>query len=89
MSNDWQIKLTLQAEKDLESLDASIRQRIVEKLHWLVANFSSVVSIPLNNTWKDYCKLRVGDWRVVYQPDHKLKTIIVYNVGRRDKVYKP
>ncbi|MEK7209031.1 MAG: type II toxin-antitoxin system RelE/ParE family toxin [Patescibacteria group bacterium] len=87
-SDDWQIKFTFQAEKDLKRLDVQIRQRVAEKLHWLTVNFSLTTAVSLNNTWKDYYKLRVGDWRIIYQPDHKLKIIIVYNIGRRDEIYK-
>ena len=48
MSDDWQIKFTLQAEKDLKRLDGQICQRVAEKLHWLAANFLLAMVVPLD-----------------------------------------
>lgn len=37
---------------------------------------------------EDNCRLRVGDYRVVYAVDEKEKTITVYRVRHRKDVYR-
>ena len=75
-----------------KKLKQSIKEKQLGKLKDLRTTLAS-----LHWTLTDWCpmtgrsNLLSGPKRilVVYQPDHKLKTIIVYNIGRRDKVYKP
>jgi mRNA interferase RelE/StbE len=33
-------------------------------------------------------KLRVGDWRVMYEVNHNDKVVTVHKVGHRKEVYK-
>jgi len=51
-------------------------------------NFTEIVPEPLSNVWKDYFKLRIGDWRVVYQIEHKTSLLVIHNIELRDKIYK-
>jgi mRNA-degrading endonuclease RelE of RelBE toxin-antitoxin system len=44
---EWKFELTKEAEEDLERLDYSIRDRIVEKLKWFRENFEQVTPLPL------------------------------------------
>lgn len=84
----WSLDFTLDAEKDLAALDRSIRCRIIEKLEWLVDNFDVIIPQILNGEFKDFYKLRVEDWRVIYKIDWSKGLITVYYIDRRDKVYK-
>lgn len=84
----WQVILTREAEKDLDDLDSSIRNRIVQKLVWMRDNFDTVVPIPLGGLWRGFFKLRVGDWRVIYEIETKKRIVIIHQLGLRDKIYK-
>lgn len=33
-------------------------------------------------------KVRVGDWRVFFWVDHKNKDLVLYDIDKRDYVYK-
>ncbi|MDP3012862.1 MAG: type II toxin-antitoxin system RelE/ParE family toxin [Candidatus Subteraquimicrobiales bacterium] len=77
-----------EAEKDLVKFDREIRRRVIDKLDWLLENFESIFPEILTGEFKEFYKLRVGDWRVMYKVNWSNKTIIVCYVDRRDKVYK-
>lgn len=86
--NSWETKFTPESENDLRALDKTIQGRVVAKIQWLEKNFPNVIPEPLSNKWKDFYKLRVGDWRIVYQIEYRDKFIIIYRVDRRDRIYK-
>ena len=87
MSN-WIVRLKNDAEDDLAKLDKSIRQRVLDKLGWLEENFDDVLPLPLSNELAGFCKLRVGDWRVVYLVESEKKAILVMAIRHRKDVYK-
>ena len=85
---DWQLFFTKEAQDDLDKLDESLCQRIIAKVVWLNDNFDQTVHLPLGFDWKGFYKLRVGDWRVVYEFDKMKKEIFIHRIENRDKVYK-
>lgn len=86
--NEWRFSITREAESGLERLDAKVRHRMVEKLTWFVEHFDSMTPFPLDEPWKGFFKLRVGDWRVIYEIENLKKLITVHAIDRRDEVYK-
>ena len=74
--------------KDLKGLDRSIRQRILNKIQWLLEHVEEIRHEPLTAQWEGMYRLRVGDYRVVYGIDRMQKRIIIYIVGHRREVYK-
>lgn len=88
MSAKWSVEFLSGADADLSRLDGAIQERIVEKLEWLAQNFESMIPSVLTGEFREFYKLRVGDWRVFYRADRARRRIIVSYVDRRDKVYK-
>ena len=88
MSSQWLVKFTPEGEKDLTKLDKPVQRRVIIKLHWLEENFLRVVPEPLSNKWRGYFKLRVGDWRIVYEINFTNHFLIVHRIDLRDKIYK-
>ena len=84
----WQLGFSGNAERDLAALDRSLRRRIIDKLEWLAANFDYITPLPLSESWRGFFKLRIGDWRVVYEIKHAQYLISVCYIDRRDKIYK-
>lgn len=74
------------ALKELDELDSSIGERIVEKIYWLEKNFDVVVPERLHYGLRDLYKLRVGDYRAVYSVSGDIITI--EKVRHRRDVYK-
>ncbi|MBE9089208.1 type II toxin-antitoxin system RelE/ParE family toxin [Microcystis aeruginosa LEGE 11464] len=62
-----------------------IRLRILNKIEWLAINFEQITPLPLTREWSGFYKLRVGDYRVIYEFDRESRIII--RVGHRSEVY--
>ncbi len=84
----WKVKFTIEAKEDLDKLDKQIRRRVVEKILWLRDNFDQILPLPLSNKWQGFFKLRVGDWRVIYEIKDSKKQITIHQIDKRDKIYK-
>jgi len=84
----WRFEFSQGAEKDLAVLDRALRRRTIDRLDWLATNFNRIIPLPLGGEFHGFYKLRVGDWRVVYEVDWSEHLISIYYIDRRDKVYK-
>lgn len=84
----WKVIFTYEGEEDLNKLDKSVRERVLNKVIWLGDNFDQVIALPLSKEWRGFYKLRVGDWRVIYDIDDSRRQITIHRIDRRDKVYK-
>ena len=75
------------AKKDLEKLDPPIKKRILKKISWLAENLDHITPKSLSGEYSNLYKLRVGDWRVIYdfEPDSKL---IIRFIGHRSDIYE-
>jgi mRNA interferase RelE/StbE len=84
----WTVSIRPKAEKDLLRLDRKILGHVLDKLSWMEKNFNSVTPQRLQGSLSDYYKIRVGDYRVIYDFDIKRFLIRVYRVEHRSKVYE-
>lgn len=84
----WRFEITEKAEADLANLDTAVRKRITEKLQWIIHNFEHITPIPLEEPLKGFFKLRVGDWRIIYEVENIKTLVIIHLIDRRDKIYK-
>lgn len=76
-----------EALDDLEKIDRPIVERILNKITWFSKYFDAVTPEPLTADMAGLFKLRVGDWRVVYEIGKDL--IVIKAVGHRKDIYKP
>ena len=88
MSEPWKLEFSPEAEEKLKELDGIIRKRVVEKLSWFLENFDSIVPLPLHADFKNFYKLRLGDWRIMYRIQWNSRVIRVEDIDKRDKIYK-
>jgi mRNA interferase RelE/StbE len=84
----WQVFFTQPAKRNFRKIDAVARAEITEKLEWLAGHFDAVIPLPLGGDWRGFFKFRIGDFRVIYKIDWDKRILIVYALGRRDKIYK-
>jgi mRNA interferase RelE/StbE len=56
-----------EAIADLKELTPSVRQRILNKIDWLAENFEQINPQSLSADLSGFFKLRVGDYRVIYE----------------------
>ena len=77
-----------EAAKELKRLEANVRQRVLNKVQWLLEHIEDVQHKPLTAQWEGTYRLRVGDYRVIYSIDRKHGQVVVYAVGHRREIYK-
>jgi mRNA interferase RelE/StbE len=84
---DYAIKIKPSARKELDALDDSVFLRIDRKIGSLALDPRPAGSKKLRG-YKDYWRVRVGDWRVVYEIDDPRKTVTITRVAHRREVYE-
>jgi mRNA interferase RelE/StbE len=72
---------------DLDNLDQVVRLRILNKIQWLSVNFEQITPLSLTGQWSGFYKLRVGDYRVIYELDIEEQLIIIIRIGHRRDIY--
>ena len=81
------MEFTPKAKRDLKMLDATVQERIIQKLEWFVrADDPLLFAHPLvDHAFGDY-RFRIGDWRVMVRVRGQL--LIVTRIGNRREVYR-
>ena len=82
----WQIEIARDARKELERLPAQIQTRIARAVLALEENPFPHGCKKLKN--RDGYRIRIGDYRVLYFANTKLKKITVGVIGHRREVYR-
>jgi len=72
-------------KKDIPALPAAIKARIKSAIETKLTTYPEQYAFPLKRTLKGYWKLRVGDYRVIFEFDRSL--IIVLGIGHRKEIY--
>ena len=86
--SDYSLLFTLDAENDFRKLNLVVRKRIYKKSKWLLGHLDLLRALPLTGPWQGFFKLRIGEWRIIYNMDYKNSLIVVHVIGKRDKIYK-
>jgi mRNA interferase RelE/StbE len=84
----YRVQLLDTASKDLAGLDKPVARRIVERIYWLAENLKDVSPEALTGHLQGLFKLRVGDYRVVYQLLHEEQVIMIHMIGHRRAIYR-
>ncbi len=86
----WTVKLSSVSEKHFRKLDASLRKRLLKELREL-AGFDHPIKHPqvraLTGDLKDYFRLRIGSYRVIFAVLNEKKIIAVVNIVPRGDAY--
>ncbi len=81
---DYIIIWSVQASKQLKSLDRSIAKRIHEKVGQLRQNPERYVEKLVRYP---YYRLRIGDYRVILDIQKEMVRIMILKVGHRSSIY--
>jgi mRNA interferase RelE/StbE len=86
-------KITLlpDAEKSFKKLDKPVQQRIAEKIEWLAQNADAIIHHPLVSLpdyLKGLCRIRVGDYRIIYWVYSDDRHVKIYEIEHRSKDYR-
>ena len=83
----YRIEIKAGAHKELLSLAKALRDRIIAGIDALAANPRPHGSKKLAGVSKIY-RIRVGDYRVVYEIEDRVLVITVIRVAHRREVYR-
>lgn len=83
----YKVILKKSAEKDLESLPTRERQRIALCIDGLRSTPRPVGCKKLSGP-EGLWRVRVGDYRVIYNIDDRIVTILVLRIGHRREIYE-
>lgn len=86
MSNGRALRFTRTAQKELRRLDPPIRTRVLSALDRLAADDRSLDVRRLTNS--EHFRLRVGDWRVIFDYERSTDTVLVRHVLPRGRAYE-
>ena len=84
----YRVRLLDTATKELAKLDKSVARRIIERVNWLAENLKSVQLKTLTGEFEGLFKIRVGDYRVIYELIHNEQMIVVHAIGHRREIYR-
>jgi mRNA-degrading endonuclease RelE of RelBE toxin-antitoxin system len=79
------------AESSFKKLDKSVQLRIADKIDWLAGNADKVIHHPLTSLpddLKGLCRMRVGDYRIIYWLYNTDKMLKIYDIEHRSKKYR-
>lgn len=83
----YRIQIHKQASKKLKSLNAKERLKITSKIMELSYDPDSKFLDTKKMVGKPYWRLRVGDWRIVYDRDDIVKIIRIERINSREVIY--
>jgi mRNA interferase RelE/StbE len=80
---DWKVS----SEHDLRKVDRQYMPRILNAIESLADNPFPVQSKKLRDAESSY-RLRIGDFRVIYQVDTQNRVVIIYHIRHRKDAYR-
>jgi len=85
----FSLRLSRQAQRTLERLDVPARERLARALDRLQGNpFDTALDIRPIKGEPGPLRLRVGDWRVIFEVDLVNRMIQIRLIGARGDIYK-
>jgi mRNA interferase RelE/StbE len=85
--SQYSIQFLRPARKDLENLSSKMQARIMKAIDNLKDNPHSRLSKKLKGS-VDTFRIRVGDYRVIYEIHEDEIVVLIIRVGHRKDVYK-
>jgi len=85
----WKVEFEPDAQRELDKLDKSIRQRILKFLHERLGKLDDPRQLGerLHGTLSEFWRYRVGDYRIVCSIEHERLLVIVLRIGHRRDIY--
>ncbi|HEX5037464.1 MAG TPA: type II toxin-antitoxin system RelE/ParE family toxin [bacterium] len=85
----YKIEFTKSAAKEFDGLPKPVREKTVEALKFLSANpYSELLKIKKLKGADSLYRIRIGDYRVVYEVKNAILLILVIKIGHRKDVYR-
>lgn len=82
----YSIQIAPAAERQIRKLEVTVRRQIFKKIGTLQSNPRPVGVEKL--TAIDSYRVRVGDYRIIYDIEDRITTVLVVRIGNRKEVYR-
>ena len=84
----YRLEIMPKTEADFARLDATIEQRILDKLKALCENCDTYRHEALRGRHRGKFRLRAAnDYRIIYTFNRQTREIVVHEVGHRSSIY--
>lgn len=83
----YSVEYEPEAIADLNILTQAVQERVINKINWLADNFDQLTPQPLTADLTGFFKMRVGDYRVIYEFNREKRIIFIDRIGHRRDVY--
>jgi addiction module RelE/StbE family toxin len=87
----YKITFLPDAEDSFKKLDKTVQKRIAHKIDWLAENADKMIHHPLTSLPEDLrglCRMRLGDYRIIYWVYAETKNIKIYDIEHRGRDYR-
>jgi mRNA interferase RelE/StbE len=84
----YRIRILAAASRDLARLDKPTGRRIADRIKRLAENPQAIRVAPLTGELTGLYRLRVGDYRVIYEILHDERAIVIHAIGHRREIYR-
>ena len=83
----YRIEFAPKADRQFKALERSLQVRLARRINSLVENpFPQGIKKLAGE--EDLYRLRVGDYRIIYQIQEKRLVVLVVRIGHRSEVYR-
>jgi mRNA interferase RelE/StbE len=83
----YRIKVQRSAAKALKNVPKPDRNRIVKKIDSLVEQLPDSMTTKMKGN-NPFHKVRVGDYRIIYEIQNDILLILIVKVGHRKDIYR-
>jgi mRNA interferase RelE/StbE len=83
----YEILLSTTVRKQLRTFPVFVHNNIIEEISNLSTNPRPTGCVKLKGYKKSY-RIRVGDYRVIYEIEDKILKVLVIAIGHRKDIYK-
>ncbi|GAB4419554.1 MAG: type II toxin-antitoxin system RelE/ParE family toxin [Bacteriovoracaceae bacterium] len=84
----WTIEYAESAVKEIQALDGSVKKIIKKAIEEKLMVDPLKFGLPLRRNLSGLFKLRVGDYRIIYQIRKNEVIVLILKVGHRREVYE-
>lgn len=85
----YRVEFKKSARKELEALPSRMQSKIVEAVQFLSQNpYSELLQVKKLKGMENVYRIRINDYRVLYEIGNERLIIIVIKIGNRSDVYR-
>jgi mRNA interferase RelE/StbE len=83
----YEIFIEKKAEKDLRRLPKNYQNKIIQKILNLKDNPKPIEARKITSL-ENYYRIKVGDYRIIYEINYKEKRVNIFRVRHRKEAYR-